>query len=136
MPPPPQSFEIKMPATAVMLFEEPVFLLVSQHALGCTVQIRVHIFLLKALQSAPTSCAAPSRFFFFLSFLPACTVPNLSPSLISPLPFSVFQSSSKHEVFSAQHRGRQLLGIASKAESQAALGPDPLTGGPSEVVDR
>lgn len=49
---------------------------------------------------------------------------------------SVFQSSSKHEVFSTQHRGRHLLDFASEAETEAAIGPDPLTSGPSEVVDR
>uniref|UniRef100_H3CZB2 Activating transcription factor 6 n=1 Tax=Tetraodon nigroviridis TaxID=99883 RepID=H3CZB2_TETNG len=55
--------------------------------------------------------------------------------IINVGPMSVFQSSSKHEVFSTQHRGRHLLDFASEAETEAAIGPDPLTSGPSEVVD-
>lgn len=132
MPPPPESFEIKMPATVV-----------SQHAWECTVQIRVHIFLLKpavhrirvASNSAHISCAVPCYFFSFLFFL-AFTLLNCSPSLISPLLFSVFQSSSKQEVLSTQRRGRHLLDFASEEETEAAMGPGPLTNGPSEVVDR
>lgn len=130
------------------VWRDPVSLLVSQHSLDWTVQIRVHIFLLKALQSgglwARLSQAKGCLKFFlcfsilFFSFYLSSTftVLNFSPLLISPLLFSVFQSSSKHGVFSTQHPGRHLLGIASEEETEAAMGPDPLTSGPSEVVDR
>ncbi|XP_003974164.2 cyclic AMP-dependent transcription factor ATF-6 alpha [Takifugu rubripes] len=50
-------------------------------------------------------------------------------------PMSVFQSSSKHEVFPTQHRGRHLLDFASETETEAAMGPDPLSSGPSEIGD-
>lgn len=46
-------------------------------------------------------------------------------------PMSLFQGGSKLGVISMQHGGRHLLGFS----SEAAMGPEPLAGGPSETAD-
>uniref|UniRef100_A0A3Q4BXM2 BZIP domain-containing protein n=1 Tax=Mola mola TaxID=94237 RepID=A0A3Q4BXM2_MOLML len=50
-------------------------------------------------------------------------------------PMSVFQGSSKHNVYFTQHSGRHLLDFSTEAKTEAVMGPDPLNSGPSEVVD-
>ncbi|TNM88050.1 hypothetical protein fugu_006271 [Takifugu bimaculatus] len=51
-------------------------------------------------------------------------------------PMSVcFRAAPSNEVFPTQHRGRHLLDFASETETEAAMGPDPLSSGPSEIGD-
>lgn len=122
-----------------------VLLLVSRHVFDCTVQIRVQISLLKPScaqdEGHMTFCpnflfCSVLGFFIFLDY-PHCSL-SLSIAHLTSFFFSisVFQSSSKHDVFSTQHRGRHLLDFASEAETEVAMGPDPLTSGPSEIADR
>ncbi|XP_036970939.1 cyclic AMP-dependent transcription factor ATF-6 alpha isoform X2 [Acanthopagrus latus] len=50
-------------------------------------------------------------------------------------PMSLFQGSSKHEVYSPQPSGRHLLGFSSEPDTEAMMGSDPLSDGPSEIAD-
>lgn len=137
-----EPFEMKMPACAVTLLKETVCVFACVCALGCTVWIRVQILLVA--QSAKTllctGCgphgiqltvqSSTTQFYFTAHFL--------SPLLTSPVFcfISMFQGSSKHNVYSTQHSGRHLLDFSSEAETEVVMGPDSLNSGPSEVVDR
>ncbi|XP_030290044.1 cyclic AMP-dependent transcription factor ATF-6 alpha [Sparus aurata] len=50
-------------------------------------------------------------------------------------PMSLLQGGSKHEVYSPQPSGRHLLGFSSEPETEAMMGSDPLSSGPSEIAD-
>lgn len=82
--------------------------------------------------------APSSTYMLGSSILTVLIQPHLSPFLTpSVLCFiSLFQGSSKLEVYSTQHSGRHLLDFSSEAETEMMMGPDPLSSGPSEIVDR
>lgn len=123
-----------------------VLLPVSQHVLDCTVQIRVQISLLRPSCAQDEGhmtfcphflcCSVLLFFLFSSSWLPSLFFIFVHRSTRLFFSNSVFQSSSKHEIFSTQHRGRHLLDFASETETEAAMGPDPLSSGPSEIGDR
>ncbi|XP_010728529.3 cyclic AMP-dependent transcription factor ATF-6 alpha [Larimichthys crocea] len=50
-------------------------------------------------------------------------------------PMSLFQGGSKNDVYSPQHSGRHLLDFSSEAETEVVMDPEPVSSGPSEIVD-